>query len=74
MIAKRLTGRLQFHSHATLTLASVIRLGQTLDADQVIYGEFDLKPGRRHGPKTRGTLRITAHVLDLKRPQRGPEV
>jgi len=65
--------RLQFHSHATLSLASVIRLGQSLDADEVIYGEFDLKPGPAGGPKTRGTLSITAHVLDLKRAQEGPK-
>ena len=65
--------RLQFHSHATMTLASVIRLGQSLDADQVIYGEFDLKPGPPSGPKTRGTLSITAHVLDLKRAREGPK-
>ena len=65
--------RLQFHAHVTLTLASVIRLGQSLDADQVIYGEFDLKPGPPSGPKTRGTLSITAHVLDLKRAREGPK-
>ena len=65
--------RLQFHSHVTLSLASVIRLGQSLDADQVIYGEFDLKPGPPSGPKTRGTLTITAHVLNLKAAQQGPK-
>jgi hypothetical protein len=65
--------RLQFHSHVTLTLASVIRLGQSLDADQVIYGEFDLKPGPPSGPKTRGTLSLTAHVLDLKHAREGPK-
>ncbi len=65
--------RLQFHSHSTLTVASVMRLGQSLDADQVIYGEFDLKPGPASGAKSRGTLTITAHVLDLKRSQAGPK-
>ncbi len=65
--------RLQFHSHVTLTLASVVRLGQSLDADQVIYGEFDLKPGPPAGPKTRGTLTITAHVLNLKQSREGPK-
>jgi tetratricopeptide (TPR) repeat protein len=65
--------RLQFHSHVTLTLASVIRLGQSLDADKVIYGEFNLKPGPPSGPKTRGTLTITAHVLDLKGAREGPK-
>jgi tetratricopeptide (TPR) repeat protein len=65
--------RLQFHSHVTLTLASVIRIGQSLDADKVIYGEFNLKPGPPMAPKTQGTLSITAHVLDLKRSQEGPK-
>jgi tetratricopeptide (TPR) repeat protein len=65
---------LQFHSHATLTVASVIRIGQSLGADQVIYGEFNLKPGPASGPQTRGTLSITAHVLDLKLAQEGPKI
>ena len=65
---------LQFHSHATLTVASVIRIGQSLGADQVIYGEFNLKPGPASGPQTRGTLSITAHVLDLKLVQEGPKI
>ena len=51
----------------------MIRIGQSLDADKVIYGEFNLKPGPPSGPKTQGTLSITARVLDLKRSQEGPK-
>ena len=65
--------RLQFHAHVTLSLASVIRIGQSLDADQVIYGEFDLRASPPSDQKTRGTLTITAHVLNLKASLRGPK-
>ncbi len=65
--------RLQFHTHSTLTLASVMRLGQTLDADTVIYGDFDLKNPPISTANARGTLRITAHVLDLKHTSLGPQ-
>ena len=65
--------RLQFHSHPVLTLASVIRIGQSLDADKVIYGEFNLKPAPPSAPKTQGTLSLTARVLDLKRSEEGPK-
>jgi tetratricopeptide (TPR) repeat protein len=47
-------------------------LGESLDADQVIYGMFEVVPPE-DGGKGRGTLRITAQILDLKKMSRGPE-
>ena len=35
--------RLSIRPYALLTKASVLRIGETLDAEQVIYGQFDLK-------------------------------
>jgi len=67
---------LQFHSHVTLTEASVIRIGQSLDADQVIYGDFDLKAAAAAAAsdaKTHGTLIIAARVLELKQARGGPK-
>ncbi len=61
--------RLSLRPGAELTHASVIKLGEALDASLVIYGEYELlqpaapAPG---APPTRGSIRITAHILDLK--------
>jgi tetratricopeptide (TPR) repeat protein len=56
---------------AVLTHASIIKVGATLDASQVIFGRFTLTPGKEE--KTRGTLRIVAQILDLRRTKKGPE-
>ncbi len=65
--------RLGLRSDATPTRATVIKIGQSLDADQVIYGEFDLGAPPVGAPITRGSLKITAHVLDLRHTRQGPE-
>lgn len=54
---------------AVLTQASIIKIGATLDASQVIFGSFTLAPAR--GEQSRGTVQITAQVLDLRRMAKG---
>lgn len=63
--------RLGVRPYTVLTRASVIKLGETLDADLVVYGQYDLTPTAGGGSK--GTLRVTARILDLKRLRPGPE-
>ena len=64
--------RLSLRSSAgPLTLASVMRIGQSADADEVIYGHFDLKAAS-DPKKSRGSLSISAQVLDLKHLHQGP--
>jgi tetratricopeptide (TPR) repeat protein len=65
--------RLGVRPGANLTRATVIRIGQALDVERVIYGDFNFAPPPEGQPLTRGSLRVTAHVLDLKRMQQGPE-
>jgi tetratricopeptide (TPR) repeat protein len=65
--------RLTIRPNTQLTKASVVVLGESLDADQVIYGMYELIPPTDPAAKTRGTLRITAQILDLKKMLRGPE-
>jgi tetratricopeptide (TPR) repeat protein len=65
--------RLSMRPNSQLTKASVVVLGESLDAEQVIYGFFELLPAAGNPPKGRGTLRITAQILDLKKLSRGPE-
>src|SRR5271166_1808689 len=59
--------RLAIRPYVLLTKASIIRIADTLDAEHVIYGQFDLKPGTAGPPRSKGSLQIGAHILDLKR-------
>src|SRR5579884_2825381 len=63
--------RLSLQPSATLTLASVVRLGQSVDADEVVYGHFDLK-APADAARSRGSLQINSQVLDLKHLRQGP--
>ena len=60
--------RLSLRPEAELTHASVIKIGQSLDASIVIYGEYEQqKPGEGAQTASKGSLRIAGRVLDLKR-------
>lgn len=70
--------RLSIRPYALLTRASVIKIAETLDAENVIYGQFDFKatsstpePGAA-ASASKGSLQITAHLLDLKHLKEGP--
>lgn len=70
--------RLSMKPYTNLTKASVIRLAESVDADQVIFGSFELVPadspgGGTQDSKVKGTLRINAQAIDLKKAKRGPE-
>jgi tetratricopeptide (TPR) repeat protein len=57
--------RLSIRPSALRTRASVVKVGSSLDAGQVVFGQFSLNDG---------SLQITARVLDLKRIRQGPEL
>ncbi|HUB80703.1 MAG TPA: tetratricopeptide repeat protein [Bryobacteraceae bacterium] len=57
--------RLSLRDGAELTHASVLKIGQALDASQVVYGSYETP--------TKGTLKIAARILDLKGTTQGPE-
>jgi tetratricopeptide (TPR) repeat protein len=66
--------RLSIRPYSHLTKATVIRLAESLDADQVIFGTFEVTaPETGADPKSKGTLRISAQAVDLKKVRRGPE-
>src|SRR5579862_6719952 len=68
--------RLSLRPNAVLTRASVIKAGEALDASRVVYGQYDLAPapaGSATG-SSRGTLQITARILNLRRLKQGPEL
>jgi tetratricopeptide (TPR) repeat protein len=62
--------RLGIRPDARLTRASIIKVGQALDAAMVVYGYFEVTAA---AADTRGSLRITTRIMDLKRTQPGPE-
>jgi tetratricopeptide (TPR) repeat protein len=65
--------RLSIRPYSLLTKASVVKIGEELDAEQVIFGQFALKPLAGSEAKNRGTLEITATLLDLRHVRQGPE-
>src|SRR5262249_26580647 len=64
--------RLGIRPLALLTKASVLKIADALDANEVVYGQYELTKSESD-PSTRGTLRITAQVLDLGRIRKGPD-
>jgi tetratricopeptide (TPR) repeat protein len=65
--------RLSLRPGAELTHASVIKIGQSLDASGVVYGYYEVLPADPAKDHSQGTLRITARIVDLKRLRQGPE-
>jgi tetratricopeptide (TPR) repeat protein len=66
--------RQSLRAGAEITHASVIKIGESLDASQVVYGYYELlpagednaPPAGKAAPPLKGSLRVTARVLDLK--------
>jgi len=65
--------RLSIRPYMLLTKASVVKIGEELDAEHVIFGEFDMKPDPGSSGASRGSLMITARVLHLKGMRQGIE-
>jgi tetratricopeptide (TPR) repeat protein len=65
--------RLSIRQNSQLARGTVIAIGQSLDAEHLIYGSYELLPPSGTSPKGRGTLQIIAQILDLKKMTRGPE-
>jgi tetratricopeptide (TPR) repeat protein len=64
--------RLSLRPGAELTHASIMKIGQALDASSVIYGSYELSPTSA-SPQSKGTLRLTARILDLKHTHLSPD-
>ncbi len=59
--------RLAIRSGVILTKASVIKIGETLDAGQVIFGEFKVEGAESGNTNLKSSTRLTLHVIDLKK-------
>src|ERR1019366_5706382 len=64
--------KLTLHPRAVLTSASAIKIGEALDAEDVVYGTFEWKPNTGGGAAG-GSLTMTARVFDRRRLREGPE-
>lgn len=58
--------RASLHPGAQLTHASIIKIGQSLDASIVIYGEYQQQPDADAKDASKGSLRVIGRILDLK--------
>lgn len=56
---------------AELTHASILKIGESLDASNVIYGWYETFPAPDGNPQSKGSLRISARILDLKHTRQG---
>ncbi len=66
--------RLNLRPRSALSEASVIKIGEILDAEQAIFGTFEFKPeASAPGAGAHGSLKITARVVDRRRFRLGPE-
>ncbi len=69
--------RLKLRERLPLTDASVLKIGETLDAEQVVAGTFEYRrPAASENGSTvdtRGSLRVAARVYDRRRMRQTPE-
>jgi tetratricopeptide (TPR) repeat protein len=66
--------RLGLRERALLTQASVLKVGEGLDAEQVIFGTFEFLPAMPGTPgDSKGSLKVTARIADRRRLRQSPE-
>ncbi len=74
--------RLKLRERLQLTEASILKIGESVDAEQVVSGTFEYRratppdASRPSGPNnndSRGSLRISARVHDRRRMRQSPE-
>ena len=59
--------RLGVKPEVLLTRATVMKIGQTLDAGQVVFGDYTLDPTAVAASGMKTTIRVVVHVIDLRK-------
>ncbi len=59
--------RLGVKPEVLLTRATVMKIGETLDAGQVVFGDYTVDPPTGPGSGAKAGVRIVIHVIDLKK-------
>ena len=66
--------RLGLRERALLTQASVMKIGEAVDAEQAVYGTFEFQPATPGAPgDSRGSLKISSRIVDRRRLRESPE-
>ena len=65
--------RLDLRPGAALTHASIIKLGESLDASIVIYGQYEMPPAAAGVELSKRPLRISERMINLKRVRQSPQ-
>src|SRR5580698_7864385 len=59
--------RLGIRPEVLLTRATVMKIGETLDAGQVVFGDYTIEPSASAEAALKSSVRIVLHVIDLKK-------
>ena len=66
--------RLSLRPDGNFTKATLIRLGQTLDAEYLCFGSFDVTLPSSQAPLKDSSIRIATQFVDLRKMHDGPEM
>jgi tetratricopeptide (TPR) repeat protein len=59
--------RLGVKPEVLLTRATVMKIGQTLDAGQIVFGDYTVDPATGATAGTKSNVRMVVHVIDLRK-------
>jgi len=65
--------RLSLRTGVVLTKASVLKIGETLDAGQIVFGELHVDGAESGATNLKSSLRLAVRIIDLKKFQQGAE-
>jgi tetratricopeptide (TPR) repeat protein len=65
--------RLSLRTGVVLTKASVLKIGETLDAGQIIFGELQVDGADSGATTLKSNIRLVVRLIDLKKFQQGSE-
>jgi tetratricopeptide (TPR) repeat protein len=66
--------RLSLRQDASFTKATLIKLGQTLDADYICYGTYETKLPAGDSQLRNSSIQISAAFIDLRKMRDSPEI
>jgi Flp pilus assembly protein TadD len=66
--------RLSIRTGVVLTKASVLKIGETLDAGQIVFGELRVEGAESGATNLKASLRLAVRIIDLKKFQQGEEI
>jgi len=66
--------RLSLRTGVVLTKASVLKIGETLDAGQIVFGELHVDGADSGATTLKSNLRLVVRLIDLKKFQQGAEI